>query len=123
MAIQREQISPIERAKQLREELAQVEGAAREEALARARAAVDELNQLGVQYELREAGMPRTARQISGGDGSTAGRKGTRQVRADRPCPVCKFVTEPPHDGRRHKGHPAPFTDEELEQQGMRRVG
>jgi hypothetical protein len=42
----------------------------------------------------------------------------------DEPCPVCHFRTDPPHDGRSHRGETKkkPFTAEELEKKGLTKV-
>ena len=42
----------------------------------------------------------------------------------DEPCPICHFRTDPPHDGRSHRGQPKkkPFTAEELEQKALTKV-
>ena len=48
--------------------------------------------------------------------------KASRVKDPNKPCPICKFVTEPAHDGRAHKNKqkkPAPFTDEELTKHGF----
>lgn len=86
---------------------------AKEEALGKVREAVDELNALGFSFVLQDTGRSR------------ASRKGTRQVDPNRPCPVCGFRTDPPHDARRHRGQgekKRPFTAEELTALGMRKA-
>jgi single-stranded DNA-specific DHH superfamily exonuclease len=87
---------------------------AKQEAMKKAQAAVDELNSLGFNFELKE----RKSR-----NGSS--RSGTRAVK-DKPCPICRFKTDPPHDRRRHSKHKSAknraFTNEELQEMGLRRV-
>lgn len=87
---------------------------AKQEALTKAREAVDELNALGFSYVLSSSGRT--------GGGS---RRGTRQVDPNKPCPICGFVTSPPHDGRAHRsqnGKKKPFTAEELSTMNMRKI-
>ena len=75
-------------------------------------------DRLGFNYRLVEGS---TGSRSSAGEGS---RKGTRQVNAERPCPICNFRTDPPHDARRHRGQDdkRPFTAEELRHLGLKRV-
>src|SRR3954447_16573872 len=111
--------SALDRLKALDEERNQLLQGAKSEAMDRANEAISELNALGFSYRLTQ----RDGGGRQGSSGST-GRKGTRQVNAERACPICGFRTEPPHDARRHRGQAEkrPFTDEELEANGMRRV-
>ena len=57
-----------------------------------------------------------------------SGSKGTGKTRTrdpNKPCDICKFVTSPPHDGRKHRSqgeNKKPFTDAELSAQEMARV-
>jgi DNA repair exonuclease SbcCD ATPase subunit len=49
--------------------------------------------------------------------------KVTRQRDPEKPCGVCKFATDPPHDGRAHKskqkaGKFTPFNADELKEYG-----
>ena len=114
-----EPVSPLERIKQLDEERNRLMEEAKREALEKATQAVADLNALGLNYRLTEMVDDTPPRRHSSGD---EGRKGTRQPTPGRACPVCKFVTDPPHDGRAHKKHPEPFRDDELDQRGMRRI-
>ena len=100
----------------LDEQRGKILGQAKEEALKRAQVAVDELNSLGFSYSLRSSNSRRGLRAGS--------RIGTRQVNPDRPCPICGFRTDPPHDARRHRGQPNKkvFTADELSGMGMRKV-
>jgi hypothetical protein len=87
---------------------------AKKEALAKVEAAVAELNALGFNYVLSEAP----------GTSSSGNRVGTRG-RTNRPCPICKFKTAPPHDGRRHRsqgGNKKPFTVGELQKLGYEKA-
>ena len=110
--------SVIDQIRKLDEQKAKLLQDAKKEALGRAEAAIADLNSLGFNYRLVEGS---TSSRGSPAEGS---RKGTRQVNAERPCPICNFRTEPPHDARRHRGQheKRPFTAEELKGLGLRRV-
>jgi hypothetical protein len=78
------------------------------------RKALREFNDLGlgVAYELRPVGR--------GG-----GRRGTRSVNVNRPCPICGFRTVPPHDARAHRAQgekKKAFTAEELSAKGLQKA-
>lgn len=105
--------SVVDQLKSLDDQRQKILGQAKEEALRRVQAAIDELNNLGFSFGLE-----------SGRTSSSGSRKGTRRVSADRPCPICGFRTEPAHDARRHRGRPnkKPFTAEELSGMGMRKA-
>jgi len=94
---------------------------AKAEALDAAHKAVAALNDLGFSYRLIEG-----SGSVSGGGGRTTGegRKGTRTVNAERPCPICGFKTNPPHDARAHRSQDPKkaFTAEELDAKGMRKA-
>ena len=78
---------------------------ARNEALARASEAVDDLNALGFSYTI-----------IDSGSRTRGARKSVREKK-DAPCPICNFKTNPPHDGRRHRSQgnkKQAFTNQEL---------
>lgn len=120
MAIDRK--SALERIKALDQERAKIMDEAKGEALTRANEAIQALNALGFSYRLNEGG---TSTDSGRRAGSGEGRKGTRQVNAERPCPICGFRTEPPHDARKHRSQDPkrPFSPEELEANHMKRVG
>ena len=107
--------SVLEQLKALDEQRANLIEGAKEEALAAANEAIEDLNALGFSYHLVERRSTSTA---------AGGRKGTRMLK-DAPCPVCEFKTEPLHDGRRHRmqgDDKRPFTDDELKELGYTRV-
>src|ERR1700685_1926822 len=84
--------SAIQRIKDLDAERAGIFEQAKGEALEKAKAAVAELNALGLNYTL-----------TSGGKAAKAGSaKGKRAIKAAA-CPNCEFQTTPPHDGRTHR--------------------
>lgn len=68
---------------------------------------IGELGELGFPYELIEKK-----------------KKQHKGVVATKPCPVCKFQTKPPHDGRSHRYQKknAPFTAAELKELGLTKV-
>lgn len=102
----------LQKLKQLDAEREKLLSTAKHDALKKAEAAVDELNDLGFHYELREQGTrPATARQ------------GTRTPK-DEPCAICNFKTVPPHDRRAHRSQEPkrPFTDAELKAKGLAKV-
>jgi hypothetical protein len=82
--------SAIQRIKDLDAERASIFDQAKEEALEKAKAAVAELNALGLNYTLTNG----AGRQAKTGFG-----KSKRAIKAAA-CPICEFQTPPPHDGR-----------------------
>jgi hypothetical protein len=104
--------SVLEQIRALDTQKAQLLQSAKAEAFEKAKSAVDELNSLGFNYRLVEG---------SGG----ASRKGTRRIDSSRPCPICRFRTDPPHDARAHRGQESKksFSARELEERGMTKVG
>jgi hypothetical protein len=108
--------SAIQRIKELDEERARIFDQAKEEALERAKAAVAELNGLGLHYALvngdgKSTRVPKVA----------ASKKGTIK---EAPCSICEFQTSPPHDARAHRGQTKkkPFTAAELTEKGLTKV-
>lgn len=100
------------RIKQLQEEIASLQADAKDQLLQRIRKDIAELNTLGVSYQL-VAGRAR---------GASGGR---RFSDPNRPCPVCKFRTEPFHDARTHRSQgrsKKPFTADELRKLGLSRA-
>ena len=114
-----EPTSALDRIKQLDQERARLLEEAKREAMDRATQAVADLNALGFNYRLTEVDDDTSTSARPSDEGSKRVR---RMVKPGTACPVCKFATEPPHDGRAHKKHPEPFRDEELAERGMRRI-
>ena len=85
--------SAIQRIKDLDAERASIFDHAKEEALEKAKAAVAELNGLGLNYTLTNG----AGKQAKAGLG-----KGKGAIKAAA-CPICEFQTTPPHDGRTHR--------------------
>lgn len=108
--------SVLDRLKKLDAEREKLLDEAKSEALAAAEAAIKDLNDLGFNYRLVEAGQ-RAAVKESGN-----GRR--RSGPSDQPCPICQFKTDPPHDGRAHRSQKEkkPFSPAELAEKGLTRV-
>lgn len=106
--------SVLARLKKLDAEREKLLGDAKAEALAKAEAALKELNDLGFSYRLVEGSQRVPAAKASG----------KRSGPSDQPCPICQFKTDPPHDGRAHRSQKdkKPFTPEELEAKGFTMV-
>jgi hypothetical protein len=108
-----EKIGILDRVRQLDAERRTIIDGAKAEALRAAEEAIDTLTSLGFPYRLVE--------------GSVVSRKAPKKVtRAPKggPCPICEFQTDPPHDGRAHRGQKkkVPFTKAELDDWGMAKV-
>jgi hypothetical protein len=106
--------SAIQRIKDLDAERAGIFEQAKEEALEKAKAALAELNALGLNYTL-SSGAGKAAKAGSG--------KGKRAIKAAA-CPICEFQTTPPHDGRTHRNQKkkGPFSAAELKEKGLIKV-
>jgi hypothetical protein len=106
--------SAIQRIKELDAERASIFEQAKEEALEKAKAAVAELNALGLNYTLTNAG---------GKQAKTAPVKEKRAIKAAA-CPICEFQTAPLHDGRTHRNQKkkGPFSAAELKEKGLVKV-
>jgi hypothetical protein len=111
------QKSAIEEIKELKAQLESKTEQAKAEALEKASEAISFLRDLGFDNDtiLKELGF--------------SGRAKTKESRegrppSDEPCPICHFRTDPPHDGRAHRGQSKkrPFTAEELEQKELTKV-
>ena len=102
-------LTPVQRLAKLDAERAEILASAKADALQKANEAVDELNALGFHYLLCEEGEK---------------PNGSKKGEQTGPCPVCKFMTNPPHGGRTHKSQTVktPFTEEELKARGLTRV-
>jgi hypothetical protein len=89
----------------IKDEQAPIGDQAKEEALEKAKAAVAELNALGLNYTLS-----------SGAE--TSKGKGAIKPAA---CSICEFQTSPPHDGRTHRNQKekGPFSPAELTEKGL----
>jgi hypothetical protein len=104
--------SAIQRIKDLDAERASIFDQAKEEALEKAKAAVAELNALGLNYTL-----------TAGKQAKAGSAKEKRTIKAEA-CPICEFQTSPPHDGRTHRSQKkkGPFSAAELKEKGLVKV-
>jgi hypothetical protein len=90
---------------------------ARDEALKKVNAGIEDLNALGFAYRLVEDGEQPPAKKKAGAI--------TRQRDPNKPCDTCGFVTSPSHDSRAHRSQSPkkPFTTKELEEKGFKKLG
>ena len=111
------QKSAIEEIKELKAQLESKTEQAKAEARDKASVAIGFLRELGLDNDriLKELGF--------------RGRAKDRENREamppeEEPCPICNFRTDPPHDGRSHRGQTKkrPLTTEELEKKGLTKV-
>jgi hypothetical protein len=113
-----EKPTALQQIKKLDEERSKILEGAKNEALARAAEAINELTALGFDYELIELarGTARKTRTARKGSAPDHHPKGT--------CPICEYATKPPHDKRSHKSQQKkrPFTADELHQRSLVRV-
>ncbi len=111
-------MSAHEELKQLERRREELRAQLRGDAEAGLRRSLQDFNNLnfGVNYELRE---------LRGRGRGAGSRRGTRQVNAERACPICGFRTIPPHDARAHRAQgerKKPFTAEELSAKGLQKA-
>jgi hypothetical protein len=105
----------IARIQELDAEKSKLIESAKSEALERAKQAISDLNALGFAYSLTQASVGK----------KPTGRKGMGGIPTEKPCPICGFRTNPPHDARKHrfsKAKKRPFSAKELTDLGMRKV-
>jgi hypothetical protein len=111
------QKSTIEEIKELRARVESMTAQAKAEALDKASEAIGFLRELGLDNDtiLKELGFRGRAKAQESREGRPP---------KDEPCPICHFRTDPPHDGRSHRGQSKkkPFTAEELEQKGLTKI-
>jgi hypothetical protein len=114
------QLTVIDKLKELDAQRTALIEEAKRAALEKAEEAIHELTELGFPYFLgnNEAPQKRTRKVKTEIDKSELHKP------ADRPCPICTFRTDRPHDRRSHRTQTRkrPFNDKELEQLGMTRV-
>jgi hypothetical protein len=113
--------SVLEKLKALDAQRAQLLDDAKKEALDNAERAVAELNELGFHYSLIEGASTASPARAPRKASAQAPKRQTR----GEPCPICRFKTEPHHDGRMHRSQKTkkPFTVEELMEKGLTTVG
>lgn len=108
-------MSVLEELKALDAKRAELLDGAKKEALDKAEKAVAELNELGFSYSLVE-GQERAPRKASA--------EGPKRQARDVPCPICRFKTDPHHDGRAHRSQATkkPFSAAELKKLELAKV-
>ena len=115
------QKSVIDEIKELRAMLQSKTEQAKTEAFGTAREAMDFLRELGIDNDtiLKDLGF--RARTKTPKEKTKSNEK---SVSGDEPCPICNFRTDPPHDGRSHRGQSKkkPFTPEELEEKELTKL-
>jgi hypothetical protein len=113
------QKSAIEEIKELKARMESITEQAMAEALAKANEAIGVLRELGLNNDtiLKQLGF-------RGRAAAKESKSREESAPKDEPCPICHFRTDPPHDGRSHRGQPKkkPFTAEELEQKALTKV-
>lgn len=89
---------------------------AKEESLAAINEQIAELKKLGFHYQVVEAGQaPKAAAKTAL----------PRAKDSTKVCEICKFLTDPNHDGRKHRSqgeHKKPFTEAELTSLGLKKA-
>jgi hypothetical protein len=115
-----ERKSVLEQIRVLKEQEATLIDGAKAEAIAKAKEAIGELQELGFHYRLIEGGEEYIPRARN----ATTVAQIKRQQK-DAPCPICGFKTTPLHDGRAHRSQEKkkPFTKSELSERGLAKVG
>jgi hypothetical protein len=101
----------LEQIKKLDDQKNKLRDQAKHEGLSRAMEAIEEVNALGYNYSISER--------------ASGGRRGGVRQKKDAPCPICKFKTNPAHDGRRHRSQgnkKTAFTNSELAALGYSKV-
>jgi hypothetical protein len=119
-----DQIERLDREKaKLEDEKTKLMESARAEALATAEEAVRDLGKVGLMYDLVKREESQEGKR---GESQTrkAGGKGVKRPMGDKPCPICKFKTNPLHDSRKHRSQKEkqPFTEAELKKFALSRV-
>jgi hypothetical protein len=111
------QRSAIEEIKELKAQFESKAEQAKAEALDEASEAIGVLRELGLNNDtiLKELGFRGRAKVKESREGSAP---------KDEPCAICNFRTDPPHDGRSHRGQTKKraLTAEELEKKGLTKI-
>jgi DNA repair exonuclease SbcCD ATPase subunit len=112
------QKSVIDEIRQLKAQVQSKTEQAKAEALESGREAINFLRELGIDNDtiLKELGFRARTKSPK--------EKAERTSSEDQPCPICGFRTDPPHDGRSHRGQSKkkPLTTEELEEKGLTKL-
>jgi hypothetical protein len=117
------QKSVIDEIKELKAQLQSKREVASTEALKKAREGISVLRELGIDDDTILKGLGFRGR-ITSKAPKTAKVTDGRTGPSEEPCPICDFQTDPPHDGRSHRGQnkKKPLTAEELEAKGLTKV-
>jgi hypothetical protein len=112
------QKSAIEEVKELKAQLESKTEQAKTQTLDRANEAIGFLRELGIDNDtiLKELGFRGRAKAQESREGSPP----EEYV----PCSICNFRTDPPHDGRSHRGQTKKrsLTAEELQEKGLTKI-
>jgi hypothetical protein len=115
------QKSVIDEIKELRAMIESKTGHAKTEALETARDAINFLRELGIDNDtiLKDLGFRARIKTPK-----EKAKSNEKTVPGDEPCPICHFQTDPPHNGRSHRGQAKkrPFTPEELEEKELTKL-
>lgn len=104
----------MDQIKRLQDQISSLQLEAREQLVAQASQAIQDLNRMGFDYRLVQGS--RRSRSTGGA---------TRRSDPTKPCPVCKFRTVPFHDARTHRSqgnNKKVFTADELRELGLKRA-
>jgi hypothetical protein len=107
----------LEQLKKIDAERSALLAGAKEEALGRLKAVVEELNQMGFSYSIVADGGKKAAR--------VAGPKSTKGAITEKECPICGFQTHPAHDARKHRSQgerKRAFSEKQLHEAGLVKV-
>jgi hypothetical protein len=112
------QKSVIDEIRELKAQVQSKTEQAKAEALESAKEAINFLRELGIDNDtiLKDLGFRARTKSPK--------EKTERTSSKDEPCPICNFQTDPPHDGRSHRGQSKkrPLTTEELEEKGLTKL-
>jgi len=113
-------MSVLDKLKALDEQRAKLLEDAKKDALEAAHKAIADLHALGFDFRLVEGPGTSTGRGRKEHSETEAPRRQARDI----PCPICKYKTEPHHDGRAHRSQEPkrPFTDVELAERGLTKL-
>jgi hypothetical protein len=107
-------VSILDELKELDEKRAKLVYTAKTKALDQINEAVLQLEQLGFLYRIVE------------GDEKAPNAKSQKKGRKKGPCPICKFMTDPQHDGRlnvhREQPEKKALSDKQLKDLGLTKI-
>ena len=113
------QKSVIDEIKELKAQIQSKTEQAKAEALRSAKEAIDFLRELEIDNDtiLKDLGFRARTK-------SPKEKVAKQASSTDESCPICNFRTDPPHDGRSHRGQSKkkPFTADELEEKELTKL-